>query len=104
MSAPLFLPREKAAPVADKATGFRRGPEALALLLFTIAAYLLLALASLECSPVDPELRGLMDLGSGRPGRSLHTERSLLQQKVTRQPLGRAPLERRTLRRTSPRE
>lgn len=58
MSAPLFLPREKAAPVADKATGFRRGPEALALLLFTIAAYLLLALASLECSPVDPELRG----------------------------------------------
>lgn len=58
MSAPLFLPREKPAPVAEKAAGFRRGPEALALLLFTIAAYLVLALGSLERSPTDPEVEG----------------------------------------------
>jgi S-DNA-T family DNA segregation ATPase FtsK/SpoIIIE len=58
MSAPLFLPREKPTAVPAKSTGFRRGPEALALLLFTFAAYLVLALASLECSPLDPELVG----------------------------------------------
>src|SRR5690606_3965438 len=58
MSAPLFLPREKPAPTPAKATGFRRGPESLALLLFTIAAYLTLALASLESSPTDPEVQG----------------------------------------------
>jgi S-DNA-T family DNA segregation ATPase FtsK/SpoIIIE len=58
MSAPLFLPRERPAPAPAKATGFRRGPEAIALLLFTIAAYFALALASLEISPTDPELQG----------------------------------------------
>ena len=58
MSAQLFLPREKQASAPAKANGFRRGPEALALLLFTVAAYLTLALGSLECSPTDPELQG----------------------------------------------
>lgn len=61
MSARLFLPREASTdsrPAPSPGLGFRRGPEALSLLLFAVALYLVLALASLELDPADPTRSG----------------------------------------------